>query len=786
MPRKLAVYTIMTGGAGGFEQDDVKGFTLIKQYEHILQRLAYNFCYGPFGGVHGRDYLCVQSFDGQLAFFEQDHFVFARYIADSLIPGPICYSKGMDSFVTANSKMEIEAYKYQVLAASSGSNEKDANQQGGKKVQVDWSANVGEEIYDIRVAKFSQFLSNTQTEIVAIGERTLFCIRENGSIASQKRLDYFPSVLCPYNQTKDPMSKHNLIIGTHSKSLMIYKDPKLIWASGTNSVPVSVYVGRFGGISGMIVLLDDEGHLTVNYLGSDPVSNPIPTMESKEVDYAELESEHRKLQAFIRQTQAQGKQEPSDKLLIRAQVPIAIDQDGYDGNRQRKVTVKIYLGFTGEDVALSDVTLNVNVQQPLTVQNSNVVSLGNIRGGSQHTPIIVPIVILGGDSCIPSSLQCDVMAVYTTPNGESRTASCTFSLPFSLTGHIVPQKKSATFKLTIDTNRGALGTDQIFEDLMEGTDAEWRSSATQNSITFQYNDGSDVTMLVSKNAGRYRIQSGTFDALWLFTSELVRRIKAYFAQQEQMKSQQEKQSKGKARKVDDDDFEEHEEETKPDDKAFSITFDEGIPYRPFFDVVDQHLESRWGVSRENEKLTNLAAQIRSVQKRLLIRFKERNPTPLNNIDLLFEDTYRRIIDCSKKMEDHQANLKKSTASLSCAISMILLLVQIKHNLPERDIQVLKEYLSPNVNDCEEQGWEEMTEASVNHLIRTGSKAANAKELVASVTTTLEMPKDTSNLKRVIVSLNNKIQTGDIQLYKEPKAKDKKGGKAKSKKGEAAA
>ncbi|KAL0477411.1 peptidyl-tRNA hydrolaseB1 [Acrasis kona] len=352
MPRKLSVYTVSNAQNDSAPDGDtskaLSNITLILQYSHDLQRLSYNFCYGPFGGAVGRDSICIQSFDGQLAFYEQDHFIFARYITDSLVPGPICYFCHMQF-----KNWRLKHINFQVLTTSHGSNEKDANQQGGKRVQIDWSINVGEEIYELKVGRFSQFLSSSQTEIIAIGERTLFCLRDNGTIASQKRLDYFPSCSTLYNQTKDLNSKHNLIIASHNKSLMIYKDPKLIWASGTASIPVCVCTGKFGGIKGMIVLLDDEGNLSVNYLGSDPVNNPVPSMESKEVNYDELEKEHKKLQQFIRQTQVNGKTEPNDKLLIRAQVPLTIDHDGFDASEaspKRKVTVKLYLYFSGEPV----------------------------------------------------------------------------------------------------------------------------------------------------------------------------------------------------------------------------------------------------------------------------------------------------------------------------------------------------------------------------------------------------------------------------------------------------
>ena len=39
----------------------------------------------------GLDYLCVQSYDGQLSIFECESFAFARFLPSFLVPGPLCY-----------------------------------------------------------------------------------------------------------------------------------------------------------------------------------------------------------------------------------------------------------------------------------------------------------------------------------------------------------------------------------------------------------------------------------------------------------------------------------------------------------------------------------------------------------------------------------------------------------------------------------------------------------------------------------------------------------------------
>ena len=38
-----------------------------------------------------------------------------------------------------------------------------------------------------------------------------------------------------------------------------------------------------------------------------------------------------------------------------------------------------------------------------------------------------------------------------------------------------------------------------------------------------------------------------------------------------------------------------------------------------------------------------------IQKRLLVRFKDRNPAPLNQLDVLLQETYNRMVDMGTDM-----------------------------------------------------------------------------------------------------------------------------------------
>ena len=65
---------------------------MTRLFEHPLDHTAANMAVGPFGGGNrsGADAVCVQSYDGQLSFFEGGAAGFSRPLPNFRIPGPLC------------------------------------------------------------------------------------------------------------------------------------------------------------------------------------------------------------------------------------------------------------------------------------------------------------------------------------------------------------------------------------------------------------------------------------------------------------------------------------------------------------------------------------------------------------------------------------------------------------------------------------------------------------------------------------------------------------------------
>ena len=59
-------------------------------------------------------------------------------------------------------------------------------------------------------------------------------------------------------------------------------------------------------------------------------------------------------------------------------------------------------------------------------------------------------------------------------------------------------------------------------------------------------------------------------------------------------------------------------------------------------------QCRQNLLRAASELNDRAHQYRLVEKRLLVRFKDRNPAPLNNLDVLLQSTHEQLITLGNK------------------------------------------------------------------------------------------------------------------------------------------
>ena len=391
--------------------------------------------------------------------------------------------------------------------------------------------------------------------------------------------------------------------------------------------PIAIFVADFsetpGGQKGMVVTLDDAGELNVLYLGTDPAtqSNIIP--ESKEINYDDVDEEHRKLLGIIRASQSDSKMEPREKIIMRAQVPKRLNAPGHledldfhdnilklcvrqdQGMLQLTVKVRpraasafcargagarvpvplflldrpysatgsrsarfeavvcssrrcrlliyhgvcvrpfsntrfaraqLFLTYTGTN-SLKDVAVNLDLPDAALTKEL-AFNVASLKGGTA-TPLIMDITFYANAFVVPNANVVTVNAMFLTAAGEPRTAQCKIELPMFFFARLIPPVKEPTFKFKLDTNKPPVMLATLFEDMvgqLDGTETEIEGTSNY-VLSFKYWVEDDnqtplnATILLSKNAGRYRVQSHYLPALWFVGNELCKRLKKYFSAQ---------------------------------------------------------------------------------------------------------------------------------------------------------------------------------------------------------------------------------------------------------------
>lgn len=199
--------------------------------------------------------------------------------------------------------------------------------------------------------------------------------------------------------------------------------------------------------------------LHVGFMGTKPPLATVPSLmpssgsgahssnssTHREVDYDKLDEEHRALLQVIREAQSTDggkvKEQPKDRLLIRAQVPRSLDLDAATGgglstnnlppdylvplstfsgaassssgaahrgnnNGHVKVCLKVYLTHSGDKPA-TNVSIVLSCPSFLHAEPKNVV-IQRIGGSASATPVLAKFYLYATKACLPSGLDVQV------------------------------------------------------------------------------------------------------------------------------------------------------------------------------------------------------------------------------------------------------------------------------------------------------------------------------------------------------------------------------------------
>lgn len=764
-PRELVVFRLV--------RKSKELLLLEKQYAHQLgdggeHFSAANFVFGPFGGIRGKDFIAVQSLDGQIHVLEQERFAFVRQLNDVLLPGPMQYVRKLDAFLVCNSQFQVDCYKYQILATSSSrvSSSKAAN------LQTDWTFTAGEQVLDIQYGRVSAGLGEAQIDIVVLCDRSIYCLSERGVVRMHIKLEIGCNPMCfslipllPSRESTTTMN-HNILLCSEAGQITILRELGIVWSAGmTSHIPVAMSVAPVGGVQGMIVSMSDDGHVVTSHLGTETSKSVLAPRRTKrraqtttknttdeeqklrgeaksnnfestveelqntdEMEYEEMDQEHQRLLQRIRSLHKEledkengvvnGQAAPKTDIVILVDVPpsldelnhsdaaLAISEDrgrdyGYRNDGQiMQVTLKLHVtNRLSKDI--SNIQISLDMDSAFVPADSSI-HLTKLQGSQSpvgRSPSILYIPVRVKAKVLPATLHAKAVCSYKLHDGRFRSVTTSFRLPLFMAVKARPAIKNSLSKITLDTNVEAARIPIIFDELLRqpGMDPDMVASvsgASANVFSMDFLDGENATILASKSGDRYRIQGSSLGHLSIVTEELQLRLHNKFGE------------------------------------ALEISVSENLPLNGLFAAVDDHHSARVKLANLTADLNDRAHQYRLVQKRLLSRFKDKNAPPLRGLDTLLRVTHEQIMQLVAEIETGKSRRHRAAQSLSATLRLIIDLAATKYDLSLEDVEILQSHVPVDVQSCDDEtmGWEEVTDLSITHLLRT-TLAKVPKEVV---------------------------------------------------------
>lgn len=433
---------------------------------------------------------------------------------------------------------------------------------------------------------------------------------------------------------------HPLHLGTQSRCAspsgtrcLRRQDARVGWCAALGCNPVALCVASFDGVQGLIVYLREDSRLACIFLGTDPQMPVVAPPTARHLDYDAMDAEMAGYQQQIRSTVLNDQVAPTTDVLslaLQGIDGIANSGPGADYSHNMHIQIRMHGGAGVDNILLS-------VHVPTCVRIDRGVH--SVVAGPTGVDEVVSVRIGAAPAMPVSTLTAVVTAAYTTGTDEPRSVSCQLTLPLELVTSPAAPEKSATNKLTIVTDKPPVDLGTLFPRLATA------SSAPALAVAAKHTTGAVVSILASKSSGRYRVQCESLGAIYVVAESLCARLLASSKAQ-----------------------------------GMQLSFEDDIPLPALFPLIDAHLSLRHQLADERKRMDAQAQQFIAIQKRLLARYKDKTPSPLQRMDELLDKTNSQMVESSERVDSLQAELQCATEQLTASANLIVLLLRLKHNL----------------------------------------------------------------------------------------------------------
>uniref|UniRef100_A0A182XPB6 PTHB1 N-terminal domain-containing protein n=1 Tax=Anopheles quadriannulatus TaxID=34691 RepID=A0A182XPB6_ANOQN len=693
-PMKLCIYQLVTVDGLADHGDHTRLVTL---YDHALSKPAFSLCHGPFGGVKGRDFLCVQHLDGSLRFFEQDGISYERTLAtDRYIPAPLHYVPRVDCFVTVAPSWVLECYRYQDVAEAL---------ETLRRHDPIWALCIGEYALDLQVHQ----ISNTESVIVILGENNLLCVSDTGKVRFIKKLDYSP--VCFHSFVTgwywEPGARLMLAVVSESGSLLLYENDQIIWSAQLGHVPVAIGRANVAGLPGALVTLGPTGALAVGYLGSEPQLFRVPALNLAPFEIARCQKELLELEREIR-----AGVDPSDASIANAaaerdvQLEVAIQGEPVPCTEQQVTGL-----LSSSEMCQLSVTVRVEPKLEmlqLTVATDQAIGCSKdaflFRDVAAHSTERFDVWLYQAVPTLPASRTATVYCSYTSKQGITRVLERSVLLPVRLFLKPAQPSKEAQHKLTLTvvpppaqhTAGSVLG--RLFPEFApEGSSA----SALALQPVAGGGDGRKVTIVAAKSTNRFRVQSDELGLMALVLECLIGRLQG-------------RESVGHATEQDE------AAGRKDTSSRVQVTIG-GVPsVSGLIRSLQVHCDLRKAVKQLETDLEIATGQMRLFERRFVVKLQERSLRALDGILLLLKRNHTAVAKVCLQIKTMRQKLKLAQIDLTAILRLFHLCYSHAANAPGgKYLEHLTALLAHSVLDSTEQSYEEMMLPVVRFLHQTG-------------------------------------------------------------------
>ncbi|VDM24870.1 unnamed protein product [Toxocara canis] len=301
-----------------------------------------------------------------------------------------------------------------------------------------------------------------QPSIVVLCKRVLLCFTHGGTLRFSIRLQCIATALLVYNSTSDAYLQ--LCIATTTRTLLFYADNILIWAAQLAIEPMQLNLCSFGTIYRSMVVILSERRLSIGYLGTEPSLFRLPASQTRFIDFHERQAEFMRLESAIRKKPSDALNGVDNRSALRFECTFSgLDEKSMARDVNEEVpSLTVDIAITSGQLSLNDVHLLCRTQ---FFAEQKYFVIANIRKRLAFQMIC---------AC-KYNVKCEL-------------CSTEIKLPLALMCRVTGTQRNVQYKLTFESSKTALEIGDLLPE-------------------------------------RYRIQSDSLDALYVFADELISRVR---------------------------------------------------------------------------------------------------------------------------------------------------------------------------------------------------------------------------------------------------------------------